>query len=339
MEGVRGFESYNIFKRNIKDLRQLYDITYLLYSKEELRLKAELATIPNKKTTIFTSSAGVSHGLNSLYQRLQTSYPYKIRQLLLTSAVTSLEVYLTDAVYEIFRRDISAFKEDIPITFQKNYLLNVSSIYEIQRKLIFKDIRTLTSGGLQVIGKYFKKLFDIDFKNLGISFADIEEIHMRRHLFVHRDGFADYEYSQKFPGQGFVEGEKIKIENDYMISTYDKIAQFAAFINRRLLVKFPEDGRKPKHVLGNATSNPQAKNLMIELSITTETFDHITFFNELEVRGNKIIDYVTQITTVEKSCFAFLSGAANILYSFIKPLKETTGLTVNRIIDVKNSGG
>ena len=39
---MRGFESYNKFKTNVKDSRQIYDITFHLYQSETIKLEKEL---------------------------------------------------------------------------------------------------------------------------------------------------------------------------------------------------------------------------------------------------------------------------------------------------------
>ena len=184
---MRGFEAYNKFKNDLKDSRQIYDITYHLYQTEKIRLDGELNNGSEVNPTLKTSIGSIEHSPTALNRRLQYLYPYKLRQLILISTITALEVYLTDVILEIFKRDIKPFKVNEPVTFQKNYLLSVASISKIQNDLIKKDFRSLTSGGMKEIEKYYKKMFEIDIKNLGINFQDIEEIHTRRHLFVHRN--------------------------------------------------------------------------------------------------------------------------------------------------------
>lgn len=337
MNPHRGFESYNKFKKNIRDIKQLYDITYHLYIQEHDRLESEVPKAKKSLVTIKTSVGGIEHSLTSLYQRLQSSYPFKLRQLLLINAITSMEVFLTDVVYEIFQRDISPFKEDTPVSLQKNYLLSLSSLKELQEKIIRKEIRNLTSGGLQIIEKYYKKKFNVDFKNLGVSLNDIEEIHTRRHLFVHRDGIVDAEYSNKYPSQGYTEAQQIKIEHDYLIEALDKLSQFSALVNKKLLELFPSEIRKPKYKMGIASFDLGKKNLMIEIGLSSENYDYENFLDSLQVRGVHLKNFVTQITIMEKSIFIFLSGDKELIMRFFKPIKDNDNLSIIRIIELKNN--
>lgn len=82
---------------------------------------------------------------------MKKSYPYKLRQLLLVSSITSLEVYLTDVIYEVFE-SIRLNKES-PSSFQKLFV-EFELDMRTPRENYSKDIRNLTSGGLQIIEKY-----------------------------------------------------------------------------------------------------------------------------------------------------------------------------------------
>ena len=333
---MRGFESYNKFKNNLKDSKQIYDITYHLYQSERKRLEIEIESGKFKNpTSIKTSIGTIEHSPTSLYQRLESLYPYKLRQLLLISTITSLEVYLTDVILEIFERDITPFKQDEPVKFQKNYLLSLSSIQKVQNDLITKDFRNLTSGGLVQIEKYYKKMFNIDLRNLGVDFNEIEEIHIRRHLFVHRNGITDAEYVNKFPQYGFRISEQIKLEHQYLIESLNKISDFAGSINKAILKKFPDKTRQTKYHIGTKNYDNQLKNLMVEISILSSKFDHIDFLNNLNVRGMDLSDFIVQIATVDNSCLLFVSGKQSDLSAFFKPIDENEFLTINKTIELK----
>ena len=331
---TQGFESYNKFKANLVDSRQLYDITFHLYQSERGRLKVELKKSNNKDETLNTSVGSIEHSTTALYQKLESSYPYKLRQLILISTITALEVYLTDVILEIFSRDISPFKKDEPITLQKNYLLSLASINKLHEDLIKKDFRNLTSGGLTQIEKYFKKVFEISLRNTPVPFKDIEEIHIRRHLFVHRNGAVDIEYVTKFPTYNFKVGEIMKLEHKYLIDSLNKLQQFAGAINKALLSKYPITKRKPKYIKGDANYNSDLKNLMLEIGILHEKFDHVDFLQNLKVRDLKFSNYITQIVTVDNTCFVFLSGKQYELSTFYNILTEHKSLILNKTIEI-----
>lgn len=332
---MRGFESYNKFKTNLKDSRQIYDITFHLYQVEKLRLEIELKKNIKINPTLKTIVDSVDHNPTALYQRLESLYPYKLRQLILISSITALEVYLTDVILEIFERDMTPFKVCEPVTYQKNYLLSISSIAKIQTDLISKDIRNLTSGGLKEIDKYYKKVFEIDIKNLGFSFPVIEEIHTRRHLFVHRNGITDSEYVNKFPLFGFKVAQQIKIDHNYIIESLNNLTEFADLINKEILKKFPDINRQPKYHVGTKAFGKDLKNLMLEISILEEKFDHIQYLNDLTVHGLKLSSFIVQMTTIDNTCIVFLSGKQSELSSFYKPIIEHKSMIINKTIEIR----
>jgi hypothetical protein len=332
---MRGFESYNKFKTNVRDSRQIYDITYHLYQTETIRLGQELKNSSSINTTLKTKVASIEHSPTSLYQKLQLSYPYKLRQLILISTITAVEVYLTDVILEIFERDITPFKVSEPVTFQKNYLLSMSSMTKIHTDLITKDFRNLTSGGLKEIEKYYKKMFDIDIKNLGVDFQEIEEIHIRRHLFVHRNGVTDLEYITKFPSYGYYLGQQIKIEHDYLIAALDKLSTFAGMINKAILSKFPDINRRPAYYRGTKNFKSDHTNLMLEVSVLQDNFDALDYLSTLSLKGAQFSYHIVQLTRIDNTCFLFISGRQLDLAKFFKPIIEHPNLILNKTIEIK----
>lgn len=332
---MRGFEAYNKFKNDLKDSRQIYDITFHLYQTEKIRLDGELNNGSEVNPTLKTSIGSVEHSPTALYQRLQNLYPFKLRQLILISTITALEVYLTDVILEIFKRDIRPFKVNEPITFQKNYLLSVASIGKIQNDLIKKDFRSLTSGGMKEIEKYYKKMFEIDIRNLGINFQDIEEIHTRRHLFVHRNGVTDFEYVSKFPHFGYKIEQQIKIDHDYLINSLNKLNEFAGLVNKEILKKYPDINRAPKYHIGTKSFDRDHIKLMLEINILTDSFDAVEYLTTLSVNGQNFSDYIVQITTVDNSCIVFLSGRQSDLSRFYNPIIAHDHMNINKTIEIK----
>jgi hypothetical protein len=121
---IEGFTSYNKFKKSYKELKQLYDLTFHLYIQENERIAEVLPTL-KPPATITTKVGLVDHSLVSLYQLTQKKYPKKLRQLLLISSITTLEVYFTDLMNEIFNRESSPFEEQTPIQFIRALLIRM----------------------------------------------------------------------------------------------------------------------------------------------------------------------------------------------------------------------
>lgn len=337
---ILGFESYNTFKKSVRDIRQLYDITNHLYTQESVRLGEARQTVNNKTFTLMTSTGIISHGINALYQRLQNSYPFKLKQLLLISAITSLEVYLTDVIYEVFKRNQSAFMEETSVTMPKNHILSFDSIDALKNKLIEKDVRGLTSGGLKEIEKYYKRVLKVDFRTLNVSLTDIQEIHTRRHLFVHRDGVADSEFCRKFPSSGYKEGDKILLDSLYFTNSLEKLVEFASNVNKQLLNKFPEKSNYIAYDTGAVDFDFDNNiNIMVELLLKSDTFANIAYIKSISGVGNAIgktiEDHLVQITVTGKQCFVFLSGSSYIINGFMRPLRQDTHFKVSQTIKIK----
>lgn len=325
-----GFTSYNLFKNEIKQLTQLYDYTYHIYQQENKVLGTMLSETKyeRKKFSYLTTDNTIAHSLNSLYYYTLNNYPAKLRQLVLVSLITTLEVYFTQVVSEIASRDISPFKiKDERIDYAKNHLLNFSSIEDIENEILAKETRNLTSGGLEVTYKYFKKKFNVDFKELGIDFNKIEEIHERRHLFVHRNGLCDSQYVIKYPEYGFSVGKTIKLEHEYIVESIKLILDFAKKLNDKILHLFPQNNRKLFKTIGPKENKENEHKIMIELLSNSSScnIENDLLSDEIVNLNVPLINYVLQYFVKDRKVIIFISASdedlKNIMYTLKQNLK------------------
>jgi hypothetical protein len=333
----QGFQTFNKFKTEIKELKQLYDITFHLYIQENDRLKVLLSK-SNVTSTMSTNVGIIEHGVNSLFVATQKKYPNKLRQLILVSSITTLEVFLTDLIGEIFLRDKSPFEEQNQIEFMKGKILNASSIKEIQDEIISRDMRRLTSGGFSDIKKYYLTKFKIDFSKFLVPINEIEEIHTRRHIHVHRNGVCDKEYANKYPKMNFLVGEKIDIEHDYLVLALDKLSLLASEINKSVLEKYPNYSIGYSHFQNIVKENPKIaqQKLMLEFRIKKKNFDIETYLKNAEVPKHKLIDYIKQISLKDRTCFMIIFGEHAILTKFFSELKSKNEFELFNIIELMN---
>ena len=126
----------------------------------------------------------------------------------------------------------------------------------------------------------------------------------------------------------------MKLEHKYLIDSLNKLQQFAGAINKILLSKYPITKRKPKYIIGNAKYNSDLKNLMLEIGIVQEKFNHVEFLQNLTVRNLKLSDFITQIVTVDNTCYVFLSGKQSELSSFYNILTEHKSFILNKTIEL-----
>lgn len=333
---VQGFSTYNQFKLNIKELKQLYDITYHLYLQEHERIK-ELLPTSRPVETVTTQVGIVNHGLNSLFQKTQKKYPDKLRQLILVSSITTLEVFLVDLIQEISKRDTTPFNEQAPVEFTKGQVLNSPSIADLKKEIISRDLRKLTSGGFTEIRKYYQKKFQIDFNNLNVPIKQLEEIHTRRHLHVHRNGVCDKEYVNKYPKMGYTVGSKILITHDYLKESLEKLSEFAQAVNKAVLTKYPDYNTGFTHYNKKIPINSKVvqQKLMLELRIRSKSFDIESYLKSLTHKSHKLEDYIAQISVKDRLCIAIIVGEPPIITKFFTTLKSKTEFELVNVIELK----
>ena len=153
---MTGLQAWTKYEKEIIRLRQYYDCTYHLYKTESENIRE----MKKQKTISFSTSVGATtHSVNSLISYINYQYPQKLRELVLISLISSTEVYFVRLVKEIYKRDISLFKTSDQIEISREELFSHEDIDSIGKKIIEKDCRKLTSGGIKVTQKYFQKKF------------------------------------------------------------------------------------------------------------------------------------------------------------------------------------
>ena len=322
-----GFTSYNFFKNEIKQLTQLYDYTFHIYKQENKVLQQMLSETKyeRKKVSYLTTDNTIAHSLNSLYFYTLNNYPTKLRQLVLISLITNLEVYFTQVVNEIASRNLNPFKiKDERVDFAKNHILNFSSIADIEEEILTKETRNLTSGGLEITYKYFKKKFEIDFKDLGIDYRLIEEIHERRHIFVHRNGLCDSQYLAKYPEFGFSVGKNIKLEHEYIVKSIQMILEFGKQLNDKISSLFPNSTRKLFKRNGLKENKPDEHKIMIELLSKSASYiiEDDLLNDEIINLHVPIMNYVQQYFVKDRQVLIFISATDNDLKNIMYTLKQ-----------------
>jgi hypothetical protein len=209
--------AYKIFKSEIKDLLAFYNCTISAYS--QLR-KLNKEPLQNENTL---------NDIDFIYYNKRLEY--ELRELLLVKLVSILEKYLTDNVKFIFMESKVPFKTNNFITFQHQELLSFKSLTEVHSKLISKESRQLSNGGLDKIIKYYNSKFKLNLNSFFPSKERIIEYHERRHLYVHNLGKTDKKYRKKY------ETNKIGLStsDEYIKSAIEDISAFGEIVNKNTL--------------------------------------------------------------------------------------------------------
>jgi hypothetical protein len=336
-----GFRCWNDFHKEIRHLQQLYDFTAHLYTQEHLNL----ALLRKKAQSIRTTIGTITHDVNRLYGYTRDNYPNKLRELIIVSAVTSLEVFLSDLVYEISGRTLEPFMSQSVIELHKAQILCYPSIDVFQDEIINGEVRQLTSGGLLEISKYYQAKFNIDLKSLKPGlYEKVLEIHERRHLYVHRNGLCDAQYVRKYPDCGFELDQRINSSQEYLIASLNTLKEFAALIKNLALEKYPFSKRKRLTVKGNLPS-PVFENppMMIRIEIKKRGYDPLVELPKISMKiwppnlppsEHCLGDFTHHIIQEESALFLIVSGNPLEIKAIMRALKQADEILVRSMSQV-----
>jgi hypothetical protein len=168
----------------------------------------------------------VLRGAHNLLHKLKTQFPKFLRETIFVRLISALEVFLIDAVRDIFlaRRDLFQSGNKIEFTFGE--VLSATSITEVWTKVINRELRKLHSQGFKEVVKFYNNRLDIDLSTFPSSISIIQELHDRRHLLVHRLGKADDQYRHRYDSRL----KSLPVSEEYLLNSMHQILEFARFV-------------------------------------------------------------------------------------------------------------
>jgi hypothetical protein len=271
---MEGYHSWTVYEKELISLRQYYDFTYHLYNQE----KDTIQKMYDEHQISFQTTIGITtHDVEKLLSYTRNRYPQKLRELVLINLISITEVFFVKLIKEIFYRDKSYFKINQKIDLNISELFSYSTINLLHKKIINRDIRRLTSGGINEIEKYYKKYFGIDFASLGIPLKQYYEYFDCRHLFVHSNGIIDVSYSKKYHANQI--GDRIILTNNYIDEGIMLFRKFGKSLIDKLLILLPDRKRVQKQYNGNYSISVNGL-FVIDITITNvlkyinEILDH-----------------------------------------------------------------
>jgi hypothetical protein len=179
-------------------------------------------------------------------------YPELLRATLLVRLVSTYEAFLVDTLREIAARNSAPFTTDEPVAITQPQLLELARSGELEAHLLERRLRPLTSGGLSDIRKFYLKTVKFDILAPTQTLGVIEEIHDRRHLYVHRMGYADAQYCKKYGKSPVSPDERVPVSEKYMLGAFAELRTSALFIKKEAESKFPT-APEVKYFPGKAT--------------------------------------------------------------------------------------
>lgn len=167
-------------------------------------------------------------------------YPELLRSTLLVRAVAAYEAFLVDCVEEVSTRSREPFLSDGRLEFSQEQLLAIDAGEGVFRHIVKRTLRRLTSGGLKEIRKFYQRSLGTDLMPDSAGFANVEEIHDRRHLFVHRSGYADAEYIARHAATGAIEEKLLPVSETYLAEVFQTLERSGLHIKQALEARYPE---------------------------------------------------------------------------------------------------
>ena len=240
----RGMRSANRFKADLKWLERLYAGSLQAYDEARQRIQTRLADGEIGESSAFERILpGASEPVPIaqdpyLFQRyLRIDFPRRFREILFVRLISVVEVYLVDALRELFlsRRDL--FKRDESVSISTSHLLSFNSISELNTYLINKELRSLHGGGMSAIAQFYRRRLGIAFSDFKSDYSSVIEYHERRHLLVHRLGRTDSKYRRDYNTQEL----HVTVGKRYIVGAFKRLEEFGEFVESSL-AKLIEEG-------------------------------------------------------------------------------------------------
>ncbi|MDT7848122.1 hypothetical protein Q9292_00765 [Methylophilus sp. VKM B-3414] len=193
----------------------------------------------DEKVEFHLGSDVVKRQLKVVTYHARDVYPELLRSTLLVRIVAAYEAFLVDCIEEVSTRSREPFLTDGRVDFSQEQLLSIDAQEGVYHHIVKKTLRRLTSGGLKELRKFYQKNLGIDLTSEPVTFGTIEEIHDRRHLFVHRSGYADGEYVAKHGSSWAVEDKLLPVPEAYLVSVLQTLESSGLHIKKSLETIYP----------------------------------------------------------------------------------------------------
>jgi hypothetical protein len=70
------------------------------------------------------------------------------------------------------------------------------------------------------------------------AILEIDEIHDRRHLYVHRAGYVDDQYEHKYPHCGVASNERIIVDEMYLLKAINLLQDSALHVKNAIMARY-----------------------------------------------------------------------------------------------------
>ncbi|MBX3658471.1 MAG: hypothetical protein KF740_08565 [Ramlibacter sp.] len=233
--------AYRTFDKVARRIQLLYEVTIHSYGvmyeagRQKLRDKKALG----ESIDIELESRTVKRPLKILAFHSRDVYPHMLRANLLVRLVTAFEVFLVDAVEEVAERSDTPFEIDARVEMSQRQFLALGKQQLVKDYVVRRTTRQMTSGGLDEIRKFYTKCLGVDVHPPTLTLTELQEIHERRHIHVHRAGYADEQYVHKYPATGAKIDQVLPVAETYLLRAIEVLSQSAEHVHQAVTAKYP----------------------------------------------------------------------------------------------------
>jgi len=275
--------AYRDLHKALQRTRLLYEATMHSYGVlyETGREAMRSADRRDEKVEFRLGAQTVKRPIKVVTYHARDVYPELLRSTLLVRLVAAYEAFLVDCVEEISARSRVPFLRDGRLDFSQEQLLTIDAEEGIFRHIVRKTLRRLTGAGMKEIRKFYQSKLGTDLMPDLEGYTKVEELHDRRHLFVHRSGYADAEYVSRHASTGAVEDKLLPVSEDYLVEALQTLEVSGLYIKKALETRYPEPPTRrytfgdfglpdePEHLLyiSFLASNEQGREGFADLSL------------------------------------------------------------------------
>lgn len=142
------------------------------------------------------------------------------RELLYIRVISALEIFLTQAVRDVFKQTTIPFRSNEKrIELNHSQILELTTIRELRNMLLHKETRPLSSAGYEDVVKFYKRQLGIDISSFQPGLQKMKYYHDVRHILVHRLGKTDGLFRERY---GFTK-TYLQIDEELLINLFNDV--------------------------------------------------------------------------------------------------------------------
>jgi hypothetical protein len=181
-----------------------------------------------------------------LNEDINPHFPAMVHRMAFIDLVAHFDAFLSDAFEAVMVAQPNTLKSKMK---QIDYetLLSYSSIEELVRYLVKRELHEVGYKSIRDQAKYYKDRFGVDLAASGIGLEVLVEIQAIRNLFLHNDGIVNELYLKAVPGSKYKRGDAIEISTREWMETDTCLEALAEYVFKELC---------SKHAKPNADDQP-----------------------------------------------------------------------------------